>query len=86
MIPVDARGLTNFVQCDTCWFHLACVGLGAVPEGEWLCKTCLERRGDGNEEKGVDGEYNDEIMEDVQNQNEERVESDRAIPTIVSEK
>ena len=25
--------------CDR-FFHLACVGLDALPEGDWLCSTC----------------------------------------------
>jgi len=27
-------------NCGVEWFHFACVGLSASPEGEWLCPVC----------------------------------------------
>ena len=31
-------------HCKTEWYHLACVGLTAVPAGSWICADCVERR------------------------------------------
>lgn len=30
--------------CKTEWFHYACVGLAAAPEGDWYCRDCREKR------------------------------------------
>ena len=33
----------EWVECDNCWFHYECVGLGEMPEEEeeWKCPECL---------------------------------------------
>jgi len=34
-------------QCDREWFHLGCIGLSALPKGQWFCEECrakLRRR------------------------------------------
>jgi hypothetical protein len=28
------------------WFHLACLGMDAVPEGDWWCPRCRQGRGE----------------------------------------
>ncbi|KAL3906222.1 MAG: hypothetical protein SGILL_009357 [Bacillariaceae sp.] len=33
-------------------FHFACVGLGAVPEGDWICQSCAQSHGI---ESGIEG-------------------------------
>ncbi|RMZ71092.1 hypothetical protein GMOD_00005594 [Pyrenophora seminiperda CCB06] len=40
------------VGCAREWFHFECVGMTAttIPEGEWYCEECVEKRG-GMEEK-----------------------------------
>ncbi|KAK3915980.1 Transcriptional regulatory protein PHO23, partial [Frankliniella fusca] len=32
----------DLVGCDNCdkWFHLSCVNLKSLPEGEWFCSSC----------------------------------------------
>lgn len=36
----------ELLMCDGCpkAFHLECVGLAAVPAGDWYCRTCRGRR------------------------------------------
>ncbi|EDO26314.1 predicted protein [Nematostella vectensis] len=31
-------------NCSIKWFHMDCVGLSIVPNGEWICTYCLELR------------------------------------------
>ena len=35
----------DMIGCDnpTCpveWFHMGCVGLSSIPEGDWICTFC----------------------------------------------
>ena len=41
-VCASCGGHGELVLCDGCeaGFHLACVGLRSVPEGEWLCPHC----------------------------------------------
>ncbi|XP_049452722.1 lysine-specific demethylase 5B-B-like [Epinephelus fuscoguttatus] len=34
--------IDEWVQCELCqvWFHLVCVDMDDVPDGEWLCHKC----------------------------------------------
>jgi len=38
------RGGGELLCCDGCSaaFHLACLGLAAVPAGDWLCAVCAD--------------------------------------------
>ena len=37
-------GCENGELCKVEWFHLKCVGLYRLPEGDWFCKECLDSR------------------------------------------
>ncbi|PFH48398.1 hypothetical protein AMATHDRAFT_65572 [Amanita thiersii Skay4041] len=38
MIACDDEG------CENEWFHLACIGLTTIPQGQWYCDTCSKKR------------------------------------------
>ena len=29
-------------DCPYEWFHVSCVGLDSIPQGEWHCKDCYQ--------------------------------------------
>jgi hypothetical protein len=39
-----SRDLNKYNQSElTVQFHLACMGLSRIPEGDWTCPQCTER-------------------------------------------
>lgn len=39
---IDLIGCEND-DCPVGWFHLSCVGLTEVPNGEWYCDSCTKK-------------------------------------------
>jgi hypothetical protein len=42
----DKTDNTDFILCETCdtGAHAACLGLDGIPEEEWFCPDCAEKR------------------------------------------
>ncbi|ORY42525.1 hypothetical protein BCR33DRAFT_637589, partial [Rhizoclosmatium globosum] len=41
-------------NCEKEWFHLACVGLKAPPEGVWLCPECAAAKYNASTSGAID--------------------------------
>ncbi|EEB89597.1 hypothetical protein MPER_12284 [Moniliophthora perniciosa FA553] len=42
-------------DCEIEWYHLSCVGLEVVPDGNWVCERCRGKQNKGPKRSGRGG-------------------------------